>query len=120
MNVGRKSHGCARAKLNSMDVVIVAGRETFYDHGEKIVLSSVEYIDLDNISAGWVQLTNLNMARTNKPLVGFVDNRLVVAGGSGCRGKHPRVVMDGFDICSERSFDQQFLNEFQFESHDTI
>jgi hypothetical protein len=78
LNVGRKSHGCARASLNSMDVVIVAGGETFNDLGEKIVLNSVEYIDLDNISGGWVQLNSLNMARTNKPSVGFVDNRLVV------------------------------------------
>ena len=81
LNVGRKSHGCARSKFNSMDVVIVASGETFYDHGEQIVLSSVEYIDLDNISGGWIQLNSLNIARTNKPSVGFVDNILVVAGG---------------------------------------
>jgi hypothetical protein len=119
LNVGRKSHGCARARLNSMDVVIIAGGETINDQGEKVVLNSVEYIDLDNLD-GWVPLNSLNMARTNKPTVGFVDNTLVVAGGSGCREEHQRVVKDGFVIYSERSFYQKILNKFQFESLDTI
>eukprot|EP00092_Neocalanus_flemingeri_P001231 GFUD01001313.1.p1 GENE.GFUD01001313.1~~GFUD01001313.1.p1 ORF type:complete len:455 (-),score=97.00 GFUD01001313.1:138-1502(-) len=91
MKTGRSLHGCARATIGTKDVIVVAGGET----GQTRALDSVEYFDLNNQEAGWISLPPLNFGRTNKPSLGFIDGRLLVAGGAGNSGTDSKQGREG-------------------------